>query len=292
MGFKIAVASGKGGTGKSTISVNLFKTIRTATKKTVQIIDCDVEEPNDKIFLKDITLAYQEPVEMLIPKINPDTCTFCGKCVDVCSYNAILMVKGISHIRVMDDLCHSCGACTYFCPEDKVITEHPKRLGDVNAFTFKGDDEPTFFEGRLDIGEALAVPVIKATKNKSTADGITIIDAPPGTSCPAMEVVEDADYTVLVGEPTPFGMNDLKIMLETVQKMNRNVGVIINRADVGTDELEKYLIEKNVDVLAKIPFDRHIAETYSNGDLLVDKIPEIRELFIDVWNQINKNYLR
>ncbi|MEA3503925.1 MAG: ATP-binding protein [Bacteroidota bacterium] len=292
MGFKIAVASGKGGTGKSTVSVNLFQTIRAVTDKTVQIIDCDVEEPNDKIFLKDIKPAYQEPVEVLIPKINSDRCTFCGKCVDVCSYNAILMVKGISHIKVMDDLCHSCGACTYFCPEDKVITEHKKRLGSVNAFTFLDEKEPTFFEGRLDVGEALAVPVIKETKNKSTDDGITIIDAPPGTSCPAMEVVEDADYTILVGEPTPFGMNDLKIMLETVQKMKRNVGVIINRADVGTDELEKYLIEQNVDVLAKIPFKKQIAETYSNGDLLVDNIPEIKELFIDVWNKINKNYLK
>ncbi len=198
---KIAVASGKGGTGKTTIAVNLFYLL-VKEGEHAGMADCDVEEPNAGLFLKGELIGLSD-VEVLIPEIHSDVCTFCGKCVDICAYNAILMVPSVKHIQVMTDLCHSCGACSYVCPEKGAITEHPKKLGEVRGYGVF-DMAAQHAEGRMEIGQAMAVPVIKQTKKLAPRADYQIIDAPPGTSCPAMETIGDADYTILVGELHPL----------------------------------------------------------------------------------------
>jgi len=283
MTYNIAVASGKGGTGKTTVSVNLYQTLL-QMGKSVNLVDSDVEEPNANLFLKG-AIDSREPVNMMIPEIDPEVCTFCGKCVEVCAFNAIMMVQSINHIQVLSDLCHSCGACSHFCPVEGAITEKPRKLGEVIRYRHNEKGNYTY-EGRLSVGEALAVPVIKQAKNKISENRINLIDAPPGTSCPAMEVLHDVDYTVLVAEPTPFGINDLKIMLETVKKMNLRAGVVINKADAGDAQLRQMLEEEHIDILASLPFRRDIASKYAEGYLLVDVFEDIKKKFLDLWSII------
>lgn len=178
MTYKIAIASGKGGTGKTTVAVNLFSTLLNAGKP-VTLIDTDVEEPNANIFIKGEKVD-EKPVNMMIPKINTDVCTFCGKCVDACAFSAIMMVKSVEHIQVLPDMCHSCGACSYVCPEEGAITEYPRKLGDITQFRMNSGKGAITYEGRMQVGEALAVPVIKDAKKKIIPDFINLIDAPPG----------------------------------------------------------------------------------------------------------------
>jgi len=283
MTYNVAIASGKGGTGKTTVSVNLYRTL-IQMGESVNLVDSDVEEPNANLFLKG-EIESREPVNMMIPEIDPEVCTFCGKCIEVCAFNAIMMVKSISHIKVLPDLCHSCGACSHFCPVEGAITEKPRKLGEVIRYRHSLNGNYTY-EGRLSVGQALAVPVIKQAKNKLTENMINLVDAPPGTSCPAMEVLHDADYTILVAEPTPFGINDLKIMIETVKRMNLRAGVVINKSDAGDGELRKMLDDENMDILASLPFRRDIASKYAEGYLLVDVFEDIKTKFIDLWNSI------
>lgn len=289
MTYKIAIASGKGGTGKTTVAVNLYRTLQNMGME-VNLLDSDVEEPNVNLFLKGEKVA-SEPVNMMIPEIDPNICTFCGKCAEVCAFNAIMMIKSVGHIKVLPDLCHSCGACSYFCPEEGAITEHPKKLGEVIQY-YDNQNGSYTYEGRLSVGQALAVPVIKQTKNKITENMINLVDAPPGTSCPAMEVMHDADYTILVAEPTPFGISDLKIMLETIRKMNLKAGVVINKADRGDGQLRKLLKEENIDILGSIPFRRDIASRYAEGDVLVDVFEDVKKSFRELWNNIERKMIK
>lgn len=283
MTYKIAIASGKGGTGKTTVAVNLYRTLQ-HLGKAVNLVDSDVEEPNVNLFLKGEE-DTRETVNMMIPHINTDICTFCGKCVEVCAFNAIVMVQSVKHIRVLTDLCHSCGACSYFCPEEGAIIEKPKILGEVIRYRHTENGSYTY-AGQLNVGEALAVPVIKQTKNKISENMINLVDAPPGTSCPAMEVLHDADYTILVAEPTPFGVNDLKIMLDTVRKMNKRAGVVINKADTGDGQLKKLLKDENMDIIASLPFRRDIASHYAEGAVLVDVFDDMKQKFRELWSNI------
>ncbi|MCF8309249.1 MAG: ATP-binding protein [Bacteroidales bacterium] len=283
MTYKIAIASGKGGTGKTTVAVNLYRTLQYLGKP-VNLVDSDVEEPNANLFLKGEEKG-RDPVNMMIPQINTDICTFCGKCVEVCAFNAIMMVQSIKYIQVLTDLCHSCGACSYFCPEKGAITEKPKKLGEVIRYYHDRTDSFTY-AGQLSVGEALAVPVIKKAKNKITENMVNLVDAPPGTSCPAMEVLQDADYTILVAEPTPFGVNDLKIMLDTVRKMNIRAGVVINKADTGDGQMKKLLKDENVDIMASLPFKRAIASHYAEGYVLVDVLDEVKQKFRELWSNV------
>ncbi|MCF7895346.1 MAG: ATP-binding protein [Candidatus Omnitrophica bacterium] len=272
----ITVASGKGGTGKTTIATNLALSL-----DKVKLLDCDVEEPNSYLFIKPkIEKTY--PVYIPVPKINPDKCTLCGRCQQVCAYNAIALVK--NKVLVFDDLCHGCGACSYLCPEG-AITEVNKRIGVIEVGK-KGDLD--FIDGKLDIGQAMAPPIIREIKKQINPEEITIIDAPPGTSCPVIESVEGSDFVILVTEPTPFGLNDLKLAVETFRKLKIPLGVVINRSDLGDKKTLDYCKQENIEILLEIPFDKKIAASYSAGELIIEAQPKYKEKFINLFKKIRK----
>ncbi len=283
-GCRIAIASGKGGTGKTMVAVNLMYSIKDIIDGKIQLIDCDVEEPNINIFTKGRFNSEKE-VAIKIPEINTDKCIYCGKCAEYCSYNAIIFVKSIPHIAVMDDLCHGCGACSYACETKDAITEKNHVLGTVSKYNIS--DKIEIIEGRIKVGNALAVPVIKAVKKEANENALVIYDSPPGTSCPVIETINDVDYVVLVTEPTPFGVNDLKLMVETVKKLGKKMGVVVNRIGLGTDDLYDYLNAENIEVLMKIPFDKKIAGIYSEGKILVDEFPWLKQEFLDLFKKIH-----
>ena len=269
--MKIAIASGKGGTGKTTVSTNLFLAIKEIENLKVDFLDCDVEEPNARIFLGG---SFQEGKEVYstVPVFDTDACAFCGRCVHFCEAHAILMVKEIEHIAVMEDLCTGCGACLYSCNYG-AITEKKKSLGKVKEYEVNGS---RFFEGEINIGTAFATPIIKKVKCEIDDDNITIIDAPPGTSCLVIQTVEGVDYVILVTEPTPFGLHDLRLMVDTLKITGHQYGVVINRAGLGYKEMYDYLEINNIDLLLEIPFDRKIAEKYAHGKPLIEGNEELK----------------
>ncbi len=255
----ISVASGKGGTGKTTVATNLA--VALAEKgKDVTYLDCDVEEPNGRIFLKP-TITESEDVSVLIPQVDHDKCTFCGECSKICQFNAIAVL--LNKVLVFPSLCHSCGGCNAVCPE-RAISEVPRPIGKIASGSGHGF---TFYEGRLNVGEALSPPVTKALKDMAPKSEVVIVDAPPGTSCPVIEAVKGTDYVILVTEPTPFGMNDLRLAVGMAKEMELPFGVVINRSDIGNDAVEEYCASEGISMLLKIPFDRKIAEAYSNGEM-------------------------
>lgn len=263
----IAIASGKGGTGKTTVATNFALSLSNA-----QILDCDVEEPNAHIFIKpDITT--QEKVYIPVPDVNEDICTHCGKCHEVCVYNAIAVVP--QKTMVFEALCHGCGSCVYWCPVG-AITEKNKEIGVVECGQRGGLQ---FVHGRLNIGEAMAPPLIRAVKKYMNPTRTVIVDAPPGTSCPVIESIKQSDFCVLVTEPTPFGLNDLKLAVEVVRKLKIPFGVVINRAGLGDEQTDHYCREQGIKVLMRIPFDRRIAASYSRGDMMVAAFPEYQKKF-------------
>ncbi len=279
---KIVIASGKGGTGKTTVAVNLFYAIRDFYNIPAQLIDCDVEEPNVNIFTKGI-LKEEKDVNIKIPVIDTDKCTYCGLCAEYCAYNAIVFVESMKHIAVMEDICKGCGACSYACKFD-AITEKDYNLGKVQKFSIDNNSE--LVEGRLNIGSPFAVPVIKFAKKQENKNSLIIMDAPPGTSCPVIQTIDDADYIILVAEPTPFGLNDLKLMIETVKLVSKKIGVVINKAGIGSDEIYSYLKAENIEILMEIPFDKEIAKLYSDGKIIVKEKPEIKQMYIDMFEKI------
>jgi len=278
--MKIAVASGKGGTGKTTVSVSLYHFLKESHQTPVQLIDCDVEEPNDVLFFPNINLVEEKKVYQLVPKIDTEKCTFCKKCSDWCEFNAITIIKNRRFAKVNSDLCHSCGACSIAC-EFEAITEYPQPLGVISTFTSNQNDFVT--EGRLEIGSAMQTSLIKEVKKHRLKNTVTqIFDAPPGTSCPVVETVSDADFIILVSEPTPFGLHDLKLAVDTMRELGKPFGVIINREGVGNSNVEDYCREEGIPLLAKIPNSRDIAERYSKGKLLYPEVPEVLEALIQI----------
>lgn len=273
----ISVSSGKGGTGKTTVATNLAVSIQ----RDVQLLDCDVEAPNAHLFLKpDIETA--ETVFTAVPEIDEDKCTYCRKCADICRFN-VIAVAGET-ILTFPELCHSCGGCTVICPED-AITETGRELGVIeNGFS----DSMDFVHGRLRVGEAMSPPLIKKVRSLIDAEKINIIDAPPGTSCPVIAAMKDTDFVLMVTEPTPFGLHDLTLAVEAVKKLNIPCGLVINRSDIGTDDVKQYAHSQNLPILMEIPFDRKIAEAYSRGHLMVEKIPGWREKFLALYSQIER----
>lgn len=257
---KISIASGKGGTGKTTIATNLAAAL---AKKGLDVtyVDCDVEEPNGHIFLKP-ALAGKRDVTVMIPVVDLEKCTFCCECADICEFNAIAVLK--DNVMVFPSLCHNCGGCYHICPE-KAISEIPRNIGVINDGT---GHNVRFMEGRLSIGESQAPPVIREIKKVMPMSQVVLIDAPPGTSCPVIEAIASTDFVILVTEPTPFGLNDLKLAVGMVRKLNLPFGVIINRSDLGDDRTEIYCRDEKIEVLMRLPFDRRIAKTYSWGGLL------------------------
>ena len=271
----ISVASGKGGTGKTTIATNLALSLVNA-----QLLDCDVEEPNAAIFIQP-EIEKSEIINIPIPEIDQTKCNLCGKCADVCAFNAIAKVK--DKIMVFSDLCHGCGSCAYFCPQN-AIKEVSKRIGVVES----GANKLEFMQGKLDIGQAMAPPLIKAVKKNINSEKIIIIDAPPGTSCPVITAITGSDFCVLVTEPTPFGLNDLKLAVQVLRKMKILFGVVINRSDLGNADTQNYCNAEDIPILMQIPFSKKIAKAYSKGISIIHEYPEYKVEFQDLYQKIKE----
>jgi len=275
----ISVASGKGGTGKTLVATSLALSLKDSHK--VMLLDCDVEEPNAHVFLKS-AIASSEAVLIPVPKVDEERCTRCGKCAEVCAYNAIAVLG--EHVLTFPQLCHGCGACSYLCPE-KAISEEPRETGVVE---WGQADDLEFVHGKLTVGEAMAPPVIRKVKEHTNNDGTVIIDVPPGTSCPVVEAVKDSDFCLLVTEPTPFGLSDLVLAVETIRELNIPCGVVLNRAGVGDAKVEEYCRKENIPVLLTIPLDTEIARLYSKGVPLVEGMPQWKGSFRKLFDSIKE----
>ena len=287
----ISVASGKGGTGKTTIAVNLALALAKDKEKNVQFLDCDVEEPNAHLFLEPV-ITNSESVEIPVPKIDDKKCNYCGKCAEVCVFNAIAVTK--NKVLVFPGLCHGCGACTLFCPE-KAISEKGNKIGILEEGKA---GYINFTHGRLNIGEPMAPPIIRKIKKKIKKDDIkgenndftnhhiTLIDAPPGTSCPVIESIKDSDYTILVTEPTPFGLHDLILAVEVLRKLKIPHGVVLNKCDIGDHKVEEYCKKNDIPLLLSIPLDRKIAVAYSKGIPIVKINPSYEQKFTQLFQKI------
>ncbi len=273
--MKLAIASGKGGTGKTTVSVNLAL----AAGRPVLLADCDVEEPNDHLFFSG--LDWQEQVVTWpLPVVDEALCDGCGACSAFCEYNAIVTFGTAPYVS--PELCHGCGGCRLVCPK-KAISETTRRIGVVETAE-RGDI--MLVQGRADIGTTLTPPLIKAVKKRADNVALAILDAPPGTSCPVITTLENTDYVLLVTEPTPFGLNDLKLAVEAVRKLRLAHGVVINRSTTGDDRVLDYCRTNAIPVLAEIPDDRRIAEAYSRGEALIEALPEYRALFTAILERV------
>ncbi|MFP4033601.1 MAG: ATP-binding protein [Desulfococcaceae bacterium] len=263
----ISIASGKGGTGKTTVAVSLA-----LSRSGGQLLDCDVEAPNAHLFLHP-KIEFSEPVYTPVPLVDEDRCTLCGACADLCQFKAIAVLP--EAILTFPELCHGCGGCMAVCPEG-VIQETGRELGVVERGR-RGD--LAFLHGRMRVGEAMAPPLIKKVREAAAPDLDTVIDAPPGASCPVMAAIHGTDVVVLVTEPTPFGLNDLELAVGAVRTLNIPHGIVINRADLGDRRVWEFADREEIPILLEIPFDREIAEAYSRGDALVAARPEYLEKF-------------
>lgn len=276
----ITVASGKGGTGKTTVSVSLALALENGV-----YVDADVEEPNGALFLKpeiEKVVPYTEP----IPQINTDVCTFCGKCADACVYKAIVILKPLKKAMFFPELCHSCGLCAYVCPVEGALTEIPKKKGEIK---FGNSNGIQFIEGTLELGESSATPLIRGMKKFiPREDKNVVIDAPPGTSCPVVEAMEDSDFVLLVTEPTLFGLNDLKLTVSLVRELKLPFGIVINKAEEGNDLIDRYAEEEKIPILGRIPFERSIAEDYSKGIPAIYALENGKAIFSDIYKQIKE----
>lgn len=267
----LAVASGKGGTGKTTVSVNLARVLGSE----VLLLDCDVEEPNAHLFLRG-SLIQEKVVTIPIPQVDESRCDGCGECGKFCEYHAIVTF-GTAPL-VFPEMCHGCGGCTMVCPQ-KAICEIDKRIGVVETLEA---GNIRLIQGRLDVGSAMAPPLIRAVKDYLKKGLPSILDAPPGTSCPVIATLRETDFVVLVTEPTPFGLHDLKIAVEMVRELGIPSGVVVNRMGIGDDRVHVYCREQKIPIILEIPDDRRIAEAYSRGELIVESLPEYRGLFLDL----------
>ncbi len=276
--MQIAIASGKGGTGKTTVATNLAW-VASRNGRKVAYLDCDVEEPNGHIFLKP-ELSDRKPVGDLIPQVEAEKCTLCGKCGEICRYSAIVCVG--QKVLVYPEMCHGCGGCWLVCPAG-AITGVSREMGTLETGRAGAIQ---FAHGLLNVGEIRAIPLIKAVKSTDFRADLSIVDAPPGTSCPVIEAVRDADLVILVTEPTPFGFHDLKLAVETVQALKLPLGVVINRASLGGREIHTYCTARRIPILAEIPDDRRLAEAYSRGEMACDALPEYQSVFTGLLEAI------
>ncbi len=275
--MKITIASGKGGTGKTTISTNLSSYLASMGKKVV-LADLDVEEPNSALFLNS-QLINEKVSNKMIPSWNSEDCTLCGKCAEVCNFNAILHLP--EEIRVFPALCHSCYACSELCPTDSLPMVE-SRIGQISEFKCDGFN---LVEGRLDLGQEMAVPLISQTieyVDENYEGYIKLLDAPPGTSCPVIEASRFSDFVILITESTPFGLNDLILAVETMKVLKQNYGVIINRYGIGDDGVEKYCQDENIPIVTKVKNDREVAKLYSQGKLIYNDIEHFKNSLDDI----------
>jgi MinD superfamily P-loop ATPase len=270
----ISVASGKGGTGKTTVALNLAFSLTN-----VQLMDCDVEEPNLHLFL-----APQErrtiPVCIYVPQVDETQCTHCGKCAEICQFNAIAVVK--DQVLIFPEICHGCGGCTLLCPV-QAIQETPREIGYIQEGNYNG---LSFVQGVLNVGEPMPTPIIRQEKELINKDKTVILDCSPGTSCPVIEGIRGSDFCLLVTENTPFGLNDLELAVEMVRALGIPMGVFINQADLGDQKVKKYCQRENIPILGELAHDRRIAEVYSRGEIVVEELPEYRDLFLALFQKI------
>jgi MinD superfamily P-loop ATPase len=272
----VAVASGKGGTGKTSVAVNMALSI-----DNVQLVDCDVEEPNAHLFLNP-KISQTQAVTVSVPIVNEKLCDHCGKCALFCQYNALFV--GSDKVLVFPDLCHSCGGCALVCPKE-AISEHQHKIGTLKLGS---TDDLELAYGELEVGEPMSVPVIREVKRHIRKDKNVILDSPPGTSCPVIQTVKDSDFCILVTEPTPFGLHDLKIMIQVLENMRIPSGIVINRAGVGDNRVYEYCKEKSIPILLEIPYARKIAELYSRGIPFSQQMPEWKAKFQTLFNTVRK----
>jgi len=273
----ISVASGKGGTGKTTIATSLAAVLGSKA----QLLDCDVEEPNCHILMTPV-LQTSESVTVPVPIVDMDKCTLCGKCGEVCRFSAIVVIG--DQVLTFPEMCHGCGGCSLLCPE-RAIREGSRELG-VRETGFAGPVD--FVQGRLRIGEAMSPPLIRAVKEKIDPGKIAILDAPPGASCPVMNTVMGSDFIILVTEPTPFGLHDLMIAVDAISPLAIPFGIVLNRADVGDREVQRFCAQRGIPLLAEIPHDRRVAEGYAKGNLLVVSAPQYIRTFLELFEKIRK----
>lgn len=278
----IAIASGKGGTGKTLVSVSLAAWCA-REGISIALLDCDVEEPNANLFLN-CRIDSEEIVNVLIPHVDDAACTGCGKCEELCAYSAIVLLKGKP--LVLPEMCHSCGGCFLICPE-KAISEIPRRVGSIATGT---NGSLRYAGGVLNLGEPMAPPVIREVKRIHHAAALRIIDSPPGTSCPVVEALRGCDFALLVTEPTPFGKSDLALAVETCRAMKIPFAVIINRDGAGDGSIDEYCNREKIPIIARIPYSRHIAEAYASGKaieyMLHTHYDELKSIFNYTMQQI------
>ena len=280
MPLKIAIASGKGGTGKTTVATNLFHLYCNNITCNIHLVDCDVEEPNDIIFFPHAVKNSEHEVFQHIPQINTKNCTFCRQCVEYCEFNAIIVIPSASFAEINPNLCHSCGACSVACKYDAII-EMPASIGEVTHYEIRKG--MTIIEGRLKIGSAMQTMLIKKLKKQIPDEsGIIILDSPPGTSCPVVETISDADYIILVTEPTPFGLHDLKLMVDLIREIKKPFGIVISKADIGDNKVYKFLKEEQIDLLGEIPFSKDYAGLYAAGNIFHTVPSQIQESYLKI----------
>ncbi|MDD4519214.1 MAG: ATP-binding protein [Limnochordia bacterium] len=275
----IAVASGKGGTGKTTVATNLAFSLKDSGQ--VQLLDCDVEEPNCHLFL-DVGLVDETHVEVMTPALDATRCTLCGRCQEVCAFNAIALLG--KQVMVFPELCHGCASCTYFCPSG-ALTEKTRPIGVVRRGKGK---RINLVYGLLNIGEAIAIPIIHQLKKELRHETIAILDVPPGTSCPMVASVTGADFCLLITEPTPVGLSDLKLAIAVVQELGIPLGVVVNRAGLGDDSVYEYCHRHNVPILLEIPFEQRFAQVYAQGRLISEDYPEWQARFQELFAEIER----
>jgi MinD superfamily P-loop ATPase len=278
--MRIVFASGKGGTGKTILATNLASVLADEDHA-VTYLDCDVEAPNGHIFLKPI-ITSREVVAIPVPEVDEVRCTRCGRCADFCQSHAILCLGNA--VLTFPELCHGCGGCALLCPEH-AIREVPRSIGEIVR---GASGSIRFVEGRLQIGQPMSPPIIRAVKRHLPRAGIAILDAPPGTACPVMETVRDADFVVLVAEPTVFGLHDLTLIAQAVRQAGVPCGVALNRVGRAGDGVERYCAHTDIPILVRIPEDRRIAEMYSRGELAVRRFPGYDRWMIDLFGQLRR----